>query len=145
MQGRSQTFQNEGAARGAEGWAGGLTGSYWDSKWWLSIDLCTNLCNFIWGARGGQSFCQRGRLPPCPPRGGGKARFNVATPTYEARTRPLHVQHTYYSFIHSFFILYQYNVLVSLEVQISYNNNNDSINHNYSNIIRVWLVSTKLE
>ena len=27
--------------------------------------------------------------------GGGKARFNVATPTYEARTRPLHVQHTY--------------------------------------------------
>ena len=28
--------------------------------------------------------------------GAGKARFNVATPTYEARTRPLHVQHTYY-------------------------------------------------
>ena len=27
--------------------------------------------------------------------GAGKARFNVATPTYEARTRPLHVQHTY--------------------------------------------------
>ena len=32
-------------------------------------------------------------------RGGGKARFNVATPTYEARTRPLHVQHTYYRII----------------------------------------------
>ena len=32
-------------------------------------------------------------------RGGGKARFNVATPTYEARTRPLHVQHTYYRLI----------------------------------------------
>ena len=33
------------------------------------------------------------------PRGAGKARFNVATPTYEARTRPLHVQHTYYRII----------------------------------------------
>ena len=32
-------------------------------------------------------------------RGVGKARFNVATPTYEARTRPLHVQHTYYRII----------------------------------------------
>ena len=31
--------------------------------------------------------------------GAGKARFNVATPTYEARTRPLHVQHTYYRII----------------------------------------------
>ena len=33
------------------------------------------------------------------PGGAGKARFNVATPTYEARTRPLHVQHTYYRII----------------------------------------------
>ena len=32
--------------------------------------------------------------------GAGKARFNVATPTYEARTRPLHVQHTYYRIIY---------------------------------------------
>ena len=32
-------------------------------------------------------------------RGAGKARFNLATPTYEARTRPLHVQHTYYRII----------------------------------------------
>ena len=62
-QGRSQTFQNEGAARGAEGWAGGADR---DSKWRLSIDLCTK-CNFIGGAKGGQSFCQRGRSPPCPP------------------------------------------------------------------------------
>ena len=31
--------------------------------------------------------------------GAGKARFNVATPTSEARTRPLHVQHTYYRII----------------------------------------------
>ena len=31
--------------------------------------------------------------------GAGKARFNVATPTYEARTRPLHVQHKYYRII----------------------------------------------
>ena len=31
--------------------------------------------------------------------GAGKARFNVATPTYGARTRPLHVQHTYYRII----------------------------------------------
>ena len=61
-QGRSQTFQNEGASRGAQGWAGG--GADWDSKWRLSIDLCTK-CNFIWG-RGGQSFC-RGQSPPCPP------------------------------------------------------------------------------
>ena len=41
--------------------------------------------------------------PPCllpgPAGGAGKARFNVATPTYEARTRPLHVQHTYYRII----------------------------------------------
>ena len=27
IQGSSQTFQNEGAARGAQGWAGGLTGT----------------------------------------------------------------------------------------------------------------------
>ena len=38
--------------------------------------------------------------PPLSSSGGaGKARFNVATPTYEARTRPLHVQHTYYRII----------------------------------------------
>ena len=44
---------------------------------------------------------KRWRHPRClPPSGGaGKARFNVATPTYEARTRPLHVQHTYYRII----------------------------------------------
>ena len=36
---------------------------------------------------------------PNSPGGAGKARFNVATPTYEARTRPLHVQHTYYRII----------------------------------------------
>ena len=34
-----------------------------------------------------------------PSGGAGKARFNVATPTYEARTRPLHVQHTHYRII----------------------------------------------
>ena len=41
------------------------------------------------------------RGPACVTQGGGagKARFNVATPTYEARTRPLHVQHTYYHII----------------------------------------------
>ena len=33
------------------------------------------------------------------PGGADKARFNVATPTYEARTQPLHVQHTYYRII----------------------------------------------
>ena len=32
-------------------------------------------------------------------RGAGKARFNVATPTYKARTRPLYIQHTYYRII----------------------------------------------
>ena len=45
IQGRSQTFQNEGAARGTEGVIRGVD---WDSKWWLSIDLCTK-CNFIGG------------------------------------------------------------------------------------------------
>ena len=56
--------------------------------------------------RHGQKF----EDPPCPNSqyigtlgytagGAGKARFNVATPTYEARTRPLHVQHTYYRII----------------------------------------------
>ena len=63
MQGRSQTFQNEGAARGAQGWA---RGADWDPKWRLSIDLCTK-CYFIGGQEGGQSFCQGGWLPPCPP------------------------------------------------------------------------------
>ena len=41
----------------------------------------------------------RVRPPLSRPGGAGKARFNVATPTYEARTRPLHVQHTYYRII----------------------------------------------
>ena len=66
--GHSQTFQNEGAARGAQGGAGGAD---WDSKWQLSIDLCTKY-NFIWGKRGGrvsapggQSFCQ-GAVAPHP-------------------------------------------------------------------------------
>ena len=45
--------------------------------------------------------------------GAGKATFNVATPTYEARTRPLHVQHTYYR------IIYKQNPfnIISREVQ----------------------------
>ena len=60
-QGRSQTFQNEGVSMGAQGWAGGAD---WDSKWRLSIDLCTK-CNFIWGARGGR-VSARGRSPPAP-------------------------------------------------------------------------------
>ena len=41
----------------------------------------------------------RFRPPLGSNRGAGKARFNVATPTYEARTRPSHVQHTYYRII----------------------------------------------
>ena len=63
-QGHSQTFQNEGVARGLRGERGG-GGADWDSKWQLSIDLCTK-CNFIWG-QGGQSFFQGGShpLPPC--------------------------------------------------------------------------------
>ena len=63
-QGRSQTFQNEGAARGAEGWAGGADR---DSKWRLSINLCTK-CNFIWGGkRGGRVSARGGGCPPLPP------------------------------------------------------------------------------
>ena len=53
-----------------------------------------------------------------------------------------------YLFIYSFFILdSSINTMYwsSLEVQMSYNNNNDSINNNYSNIIVVWVVSTKSE
>ena len=42
--------------------------------------------------------------------------------------------------------LYQYSILVSLEVQMSYNNNdNNSMDNNYNNIIVVWLVSTIFE
>ena len=63
VQGRSQTFQNEGVARGAQGWGWG-GGADWDSKWRLSmIDLCTK-CNFIWGLGGRVSA--RGQSPPCP-------------------------------------------------------------------------------
>ena len=56
-----QTFQN----RGRQGGLRGEQGADWDSKWRLSIYLCTK-CNFIWG-QGGQSFCQRGSRPPPPP------------------------------------------------------------------------------
>ena len=52
-QGRSQTFQNEGAARGADR----------DSKWRLSIDPCTKF-HFIWGAQGGLDFWLGGSSPP---------------------------------------------------------------------------------
>ena len=50
--------------RGRQGGLMGVwEGADWDSKWWLSIDLCTK-CNFIWGVRG-HSFCQ-GAVAPCP-------------------------------------------------------------------------------
>ena len=65
MQGHSQTFQNEGAARGAEGWAGGADR---DSKCWLSIDLCTK-CNFILGGKRGAEFLPEGAVAPLPPSG----------------------------------------------------------------------------
>ena len=62
--GRSQTFQNEGAARGLRGEQGGAD---WDSKWRLSIDLCTK-CNFIWGGkRGGRVSARGDSRPPAPP------------------------------------------------------------------------------
>ena len=63
--GIARSFQNEGAARG--GGLRGERGADWDSKWWLSIDLCKK-CNFI-GARGGKEggrVSVRGQLPPCP-------------------------------------------------------------------------------
>ena len=50
---------------GGKGGSGVSRGADWDSKWRLSIYLCTK-CNFIWG-QGGQSFCQRGSRPPPPP------------------------------------------------------------------------------
>ena len=63
-QGHSQTFQNEGTARGDQGWAGGLIGTQNGSS---PIDLCTK-CNFIWGwARGGVEFLSRGGCPTAPP------------------------------------------------------------------------------
>ena len=63
MQGRSQTFQNEGAARGLR-----CEGADWDSKWRLSIDLCTK-CNFIWGQEGMEDGrdSARGAFAPLPP------------------------------------------------------------------------------
>ena len=59
LQGRSQTFQNGGAARGAHG-------ADWDSKWQHSIDPCTK-CHFIWGGLRGEGlgFWQRGLKPSC--------------------------------------------------------------------------------
>ena len=42
-------------------------GADWDSKWRLSIDLCTK-CNFIWG-REGDRVSDRGRSPPAPSSG----------------------------------------------------------------------------
>ena len=50
MQGRGQTFPNEG---GGKGGVRDEQGAAWDPKWRLSIDLCTK-CNFIWGARGAE-------------------------------------------------------------------------------------------
>ena len=41
-----------------------MGGADWDSKWWLSIDLCTK-CNFIWGREGGR-VSARGQLPSAP-------------------------------------------------------------------------------
>ena len=82
----------------------------WKKKWFWKYNLyiwkSTNQCfkeMFLWAFLGGGEVLtfKRWHHPTClPPSGGaGKARFNVATPTYEARTRPLHVQHTYYRII----------------------------------------------
>ena len=57
MQGRSQTYQNEGEARG-----GGVQGADQDSKWGLSTDPCTcTKCHFMGGGEG-----DRGPLWLCP-------------------------------------------------------------------------------
>ena len=52
-------LQNEGAARGAR-----VRGADWDSKWQLTIDLCTK-CDFMGGQEGGR-VSARGQLPPDP-------------------------------------------------------------------------------
>ena len=49
--GRSQTFQNEGWQ--GRGLRGDSEGADCDSKWRLSMDLCTK-CDFIWGQEGGR-------------------------------------------------------------------------------------------
>ena len=49
---------------GSKGGPGVSRGDNWDSKWQLSIDLCTK-CNFIWGQEGAE-FLPGGRLLPCP-------------------------------------------------------------------------------
>ena len=55
--------------RGRQGGLRGEQGADRDSKWRLSIDLCTK-CNFIWGGKRGAEFLPEGAVaPPCPPSG----------------------------------------------------------------------------
>ena len=61
-QGRSQTFQNEGAARGLRGEQGGLTGLKM-----AALHRRMYKVQFHLGARGGKSFCQGGGRPPPTP------------------------------------------------------------------------------
>ena len=62
----------------------------------VTKDVNAHTCYIVMGKRVLPDFRKkRGRKfkRSSIPGGAGKARFNVATPTYEARTRPLHVQH----------------------------------------------------
>ena len=63
-QGRSQTFQNEGAARGAQGLARGPTGTQNGGSPLASVQSVISF-----GGERGQSFCQGGGRAPCPPSG----------------------------------------------------------------------------
>ena len=52
--------------RGRQGGLRGGGGADWDSKWRLSIDLCTK-CNLIWEAREGAEFVPGAVEPPLLP------------------------------------------------------------------------------
>ena len=65
---REKSIQSGALARlfkmkGRQGGSGVSRGADWDSKWRLSIDLCTK-CNFIWGREGAEFLPGGGRPPP---------------------------------------------------------------------------------
>ena len=57
--GVARLFKMKGQQGGLRGEQGGERGADRDSKWQLSIDLCTK-CNFIWGGQEGSRVSARG-------------------------------------------------------------------------------------
>ena len=62
QQGRSQTFQNEGAARGLRGEQGGLTGTQNGGSPWTSVQSVISF-----GGQEGGRVSARGQSPPALP------------------------------------------------------------------------------